>query len=133
MARTWTKTEAFAHFGVSLINVRWSYSGRTSDGTTVVLALWSDRFTRKTSPIRYEGFRDGVNNKWLARPGNRERLDNLIWARIKCNGLFRVVMVTPRDAQADPREIAEAFPKSEMVMRVTELDERTGEFRAELV
>jgi hypothetical protein len=133
MARKWTKTEAFAHFGVSLTNVRWSWSGRTADGTTVVLALWSDRFTRKTSPIRYEGFRADANEKWLARPGNRERLENLIWARTRCNGLFRVVMVTPEDAHSDPREIAEAFPKSEMVMRITELDDRTGEFRAELV
>jgi hypothetical protein len=133
MARKWTKTEAFAHFGVSLTNVRWSWSGRTTDGKTVVLALWSDRFTRKTSPIRYEAVRTDANEKWLARPGNRERLDNLISAQTNCQGLFRVVMLTPKDAQSDPREIAEAFPKSEMLMRITEFDKQTGEFRAELV
>lgn len=54
MAKEWTKTEAFHRFGASLAKVRWSWSARAPDGETVILALWSDRFSRKKTPIEYE-------------------------------------------------------------------------------
>jgi hypothetical protein len=132
MARQWTQTEAFAHFGANLRNKRWSWSARTPDGKTVVLALWSDRFRRETSPLQYDDHRTAPDQTWTDRPGNRERLDNLYWARDHCNSIFRVVMVRPRDHHSDPREVDEAWPKDNMIMRRVALNERTGEFRAEM-
>jgi hypothetical protein len=133
MARKWTRTEAFRHFGVTLKNTRWSWSGRTPDGKTVVLALWSDRFRPKTLPLQYEDHRATPNQTWIDRPGNRERLDNLIWARDRCNGLFQVVMVRPKDRDSDPREVDESWPRDNVVMRIVNLNEHTGEFSAEMV
>jgi hypothetical protein len=96
----------------------------------VILALWTDRFSRKKSPVEYNDYRTELDRTWINRPGNRERLDNLIWAREKCDGLFSVVMVRPKDLHSDPRAIDECWPKEGMVMRLIELDEQTGEFRS---
>lgn len=63
-------------------------------------------------------------------PGNRERIENLKWARDHCDGLFRVVVTVARDTKEIPRHIADCFPKPNLVMRITDLDEETGEFRA---
>lgn len=125
-----TRTEAFAHFGAQLRNVGWSWSARTADDKTVILALWSDRFSWQARPVRYDDYRSKVDQTWIDRPGNRERLENLVWARDKCDGLFRVVMVTPKDKQSDPREIDESFPRDDIVMKIIDLSEATGEFRA---
>ncbi len=99
----------------------------------VVLALWSDRFRPRTSPLQYDDHRTALDQTWINRPGNRERLDNLIWARDHCNGLFRVVMVRPKDRDSDPREVDESWPKDGLVMRIVNLNEQTGEFSAETV
>lgn len=63
------------------------------------------------------------------RPGNGERLENLKWARDHCDGLFRVVITVAKDEKAHPREIAECYPR-DLLMRLVDLDEATGEFRA---
>jgi len=68
--------------------------------------------------------------EWTNKPGNRERLENLRWAMDHCGGLFRVVMVKAKNTEADPREIAECFPRDALVMKVTDLNEATGTFRA---
>jgi len=130
MAKEWSKIEAFAHFGAALTNLRWSWSARTTDGGTVILALWSDRFSRKKTPTEYEEAIGGRTPEWIARPGNRERLRNLIWARDHCDGMFRVVMVRAKDTSADPREISDCFPKDDLFMRITYLNEATGQFGA---
>jgi hypothetical protein len=133
MARKWTRTEAFGHFGVALTNTRWSWSGRTPNGKTVVLALWSDRFCPKTVPLQYKDHRFAPDQTRINRAGNRERLDNLLWARDHCNGLFRVVMGKPKDRDSDPREVDDSWPKDNIVMRIISLNEHTGEFSAEMV
>jgi hypothetical protein len=131
MAKQWTKTESFAHFGATLTNVRWSWSARTPDGETVILALWSDRFSRMKTPMEYEEQATGDRTpEWVARPGNQERLRNLGWARDHCGGVFRVVMARAKDTTDDPREIADCFPKDSLFMRITYLNEETGQFGA---
>lgn len=72
----------------------------------------------------------GDPQRWVDRPGNRERLRNLIWARDHCQGVFRVVMPRAKDTSVDPREIADCFPKDDLFMRITDLNEETGHFRA---
>jgi len=37
------------------------------------------------------------------------------------------------DEAANPREVAEAFPRDNLVMQLVQLDEETGVFRARLV
>jgi hypothetical protein len=128
MAKEWTKTASFAHFGATLTNVRWCWSARTPAGL-VVLALWGDRFSRKNTPAEYEED-TGPGERWAARPGNRERLENLIWARDHCAGEFRVVMAIAKDTSGDPREISDCFPKDDLYMRITYLNEETGQFGA---
>jgi hypothetical protein len=65
------------------------------------------------------------------RPGAKERLENLKWAREHCDGLVRVVVMRAKDTKEDPRSIAECFPHDKLVMRIIHIDEATGEFRAE--
>ncbi len=81
--------------------------------------------------MTYQDYKKTPNQEWINRPGNHERLENLLWARDHCHGLFRVVMVVPKDAESDPREIAECFPTNR-VMKIIDLDELTGEFSAVL-
>ena len=121
---------AFAHYGVKPKNPRWSWSARSEDGKIVVMTLWKDHFNFKTSPISYDDFGDEHLQKWVKRPGNIERIENLKWARDNCGGVFRVVVAVAKDVNADPRAIAESYPQDRLSMRLTELNEETGEFRA---
>ena len=61
-------------------------------------------------------------------PGTYRKLE---WARDHCDGKFGVVIATAKDTTARTREIAEAYP-TKMMMRLTALNEETGEFSAEL-
>jgi hypothetical protein len=58
-------------------------------------------------------------------PSTKERIENLIWARDHCEGLFNVIIAVPVD-----RGIAEAFPHDRLIMRLVQLNEQTGEFLA---
>ena len=130
MSREWTLSECFAHFGATGANPRWSWSARSSDDKTVVLTLWQDQFKRGPGNTTiYEAIEKKGGN-WLKRPGNRERLNNLIHAHDYCDGQFHVVVTIARDINANPRSIAECFPHDRLIMRITELDRQTGEFRA---
>jgi hypothetical protein len=122
---------AFAHYGVILRNEQWSWSGMTPDGE-VVLALWQDEFHYKDGPVWYSPNPETLH-LWKDRPGNRERISNLIRAREHWGGRFRVVVLRAVDTKADPREVDEAYARPNMVMQLTELNEETGEFRAHLV
>ena len=126
------KVKAFAELGVSLRNDRWSWSGKTTDGTTVVLQLWKDRLNYKTKPISYSDFDDPLLPKWINLPGNRERIENLKWEQEHCDNKFRVVIGVAKDVTSETRETAEAYAKRNMVMKIVEFDQNSGEFRAEL-
>jgi hypothetical protein len=92
--------EAFRRAGAPLRNPRWSWSARSADGKTVVMTLWKDLIDYRSRPIAYSNM--GLENlaAWMNRPGNRERLENLKWARDYCDGLFRVVIITAKDVNA---------------------------------
>jgi hypothetical protein len=137
MPKNWRLAEALAHFGAAGKNPRWSWSGRSADGRTVVINLWRDRIRRDINgQWLYDEFdRTDLEDPyrlsdWTQRPGNRERLENLIWARDHCEGHFRVIVIVAKDTGADPREIADCYPQDKLQMRITELDEQTGRFRA---
>ena len=125
------KVRAFAHFGVKLRNDTWSWSGRTDDGTVVVLQLWKDHFDYKSRPISYSDIGDPRLPVWQDRKGNRERIENVKWAIAHCGGKFRVVIGIAKDTDVDARETDEAYPQQKLTMRIVEFNESTGEIRAE--
>ena len=136
MPRKWTRSECFEHFGASCKNPQWSWSAKSADGRVVVMCMWQDEITRDGALMVYQSLtprrgsltpRRGEVN----RPGAKERLENLKWAREHCDGLARVVVMRANDTKAGPRSIAECFPHDKLVMRITHIDEATGEFRAE--
>ena len=129
MPRKWTRGECFEHFGALCKNPQWSWSAKSADGRVVVMCMWQDEIKREGDRMVYQSLtpRRGEQN----RPGAKERLENLKWAREHCDGLARVVVMRANDTKADPRSIAECFPHDKLVMRITHIDEATGEFRAE--
>jgi hypothetical protein len=125
--------ECFDTFGAKGANPRWSWSARSEDGKTVVLTLWKDGIRVQGQSVTYDSFDLEGSGEWQKRPGNRERIENLKWARDNCGGLFRVVITVAKDTAAIPRSIAECFPKPNLTMRLLDLNEQTGEFRAESI
>lgn len=123
---------AFAYFKAKGLNQRWSWSARSEDGKTVVLALWQDdfEFIKDENKSIYHAKAPEDDAEGRNRPGNQERLENLKWAKEHCDGIFHVVIVIAKDKDASPREIKECFPRPDLIMKVEELDENTGEFRA---
>ena len=84
-------------------------------------------------PSGFDTFGQAQQRQWTSKLGNKERIENLIHARNRCGGLSRVVMITAKDSTARPRSIAKRYPHPTLVMKLTDLDERTGDFRAESV
>ncbi len=129
MSRRWTHTSAFAHFGTKPRNVQWSWSARNEESKTVVVTFWQDQLVRREGKLIYE--RPGHDPRHPdRRPGFRELMDNMAWARDHCGGLLRIIVAIARDRNAEPRSIQECFP-SKMSMRLTHLDTESGAFRAE--
>jgi len=133
VAKEWTLTKAFAHYGTRRHNPRSSWSARNEDTKTVVVAFWSDRFNWKDKPMTYAEHETVTREDWQERFGNRERVENFAWAMENCDGIVRVVMVWPKHPTAIPREIQSCAPKDAIVMRVVKLDPQTGTFLAEAV
>ena len=126
-----TMSEAFRTYGVTLRNPRWSWSGQADDGR-VVLALWSDRFSRKTQPITYDGSID-ARDQGINKNGRSERARYLQAVWDSPDRLFDVVMVVKQDGPADaPHRVADAIPKPNMRMRLIDLND-DGAFFAEMV
>ena len=121
---------AFATFGAKGRNQRWSWSARSDDGKTVVLALWKDQFDYTSRPVAYDTIGRPDLPGWTDALGNRERIENLVWARDHCDGMFSVVIAVAEDVSARPRSISVSYPHKTMKMKLLDLNETTGEFRA---
>jgi len=122
--------ECFRRYGAQGRNPRWSWSARSADGQIIVLTLWKDGISVTEGVTRYDSFDPTGQARWIDTPGNRERLENLKWARDNCGGFFRVVITVAKDIHAVPRSISECYPQPNLVMRITDMNEETGEFRA---
>jgi hypothetical protein len=128
-----TLKDAFAYFG-AVKKYRWSWSGRSEDGKTVVVTLWKDQLKHEAGLTVFDCRGDSRLHEWRDRPGNKERLQNLMWARDHCGGLFRVVITIRDDIESSIPRIVDRYPDETLVMRlVGDPDEDTGEFRAESV
>jgi hypothetical protein len=121
MKRGYTHTEAFAYFGAEPRNTYWSWSGRSSDGQTVVVTLWDHeqgmirgRFSFKDRPDMSK-----LGAQWLVK--------DLKWALDHCNGRVHVIRAFAKDPKARELKIDYCEPAS-YTMKVAYLDLETGEY-----
>lgn len=126
MANKISHTECFEFFGVIPRNTRWSWSGRSADGSKVAVTLWQDRF-EKGGRI-YRSWQTDRPGEWRSRPGFVELIENLAHARDNLNGIVHVILALPKDKDAQPRSIDRCFPQPNLKMRIVELDEIEGTF-----
>jgi hypothetical protein len=120
---------AFQAYGARGKNPRWSWSARTPDGQ-IVMTFWNDQFRREGSRLVYSTIGRSDLPEWQDLPGNRERIENLLWARDHCDGFLKVVVVIAEDPNASQRKIADSYPRRNLLMKLTDLNESTGEFSA---
>ena len=125
-----SRTDAFKYFGTPLRNTYWSRSARSVDGKTVVVALWRDQLKKVGNVLTYV---HSTDVDWFRSQGQNELCENLIWCRDKCGGIFKVVIVTAKNAGAIPREVASSDPEKRYDMLITSLDQLTGAFTSECI
>ena len=125
MPKHFTHAKCFATFGVKPKNPRWSWSGRSEDGTSVAVTLWQDKF--ENGGRTYKSWEDRSED-WKTSPGFVELIENLAHARDHLNGLVHVILAQAKDKNASPRSIARCFPHESLKMRVIELDQDKGSF-----
>lgn len=126
MTKSWTLSQCFARLGTVPKNPRWSWSGRSADGKRVSVTLWKDLFENGTAT--YRTLASGSSQAWVGSNGHLELIENLAWARDHLDGEVSVIIVIARDVSSSPRQIEECYPQPNLRMRVTELDEATGDF-----
>ncbi|PHP66129.1 hypothetical protein CSC94_16160 [Zhengella mangrovi] len=107
-------------------NSRWSWSGRSTDGSRVSVTLWQDQFENGATIYRSTGF--PADEAWVGSPGHNELIDNLAWAEDRLGGVVSVIIAIARDATVSPRSIRECFPVKNWRMKVAFLDRSSGEF-----
>ena len=125
------KIEAYASLGAELKNERWAWSGHSADETIVVVTLWEDKIRPVEGGIRYDIFDDPDLETWRTKRGNRERIRDLVLARERCDGLFRVVVGRVNETGDAMLEGSLYEARPDLTMRLIDLDEKTGEFSAE--
>jgi hypothetical protein len=130
MAKIWTLPACFEHFGVVTSHRHFSLSAVSSDGKTVVVAMWEDEFERHGDRILYQSRYRPIFKGKLRRI-SKQWIANLKWARRNCDCLVRVVIIQADDVQASTRTIKFCYPDDSLIMRITHLDIETGVFRAE--
>lgn len=132
MPRSWTKTEAFAHFDTELENVRWSWSGISRDGNTVVILLWQDGVKKSDDCFVYWD-EEELEAEWRTRTGAKRRSEHIQHAVDHCKGRFCAVIAIAKDVNSDPREIDRCFPQQGVTWLIDSFDYDTGAFRAHVI
>lgn len=131
MAKNWTLSQSFERLGTVPKNKRWSWSGRSADGKKVSVTLWQDLFQNGT--MIYQSTATGTEEGWVGSNGHLELIENLVWARDHLEGEVSVIIAVAKDKTASPRSIAECFPQPNLIMRVIEFDENSGDFTLERI
>ncbi|SVE44537.1 uncharacterized protein METZ01_LOCUS497391, partial [marine metagenome] len=122
------KKDAFAAFGVVQQNERWSWSGISNDGGTVVLTLWQDQFRfRKDEKVHYWSTFGQANEVWVDDVGNRRRIEHIQFCIDNCDGKFRGISVYPKKALLPERVIERAVPLTKLLWTIDKFDASTGE------
>lgn len=122
-----TRTKSFRQLN-ALLSCPYRWSGKSTDGKTVVVSLWRDEFVGPAGAMVYE---KGDTNDWVDGPAKREFFRHLRWALDHCGGIVRVV-VAVRDL-ADRARASDCYPAPKLILRIAELDAINGAFRLEQV
>jgi hypothetical protein len=111
-------------------NTRWSWSGVSEDGQTVVLVLWKDRVDWRAGSYADD---QELDADWRRRPGHTARVRHLKHCVEQLGGKFRSIIARAEDVNASPRKIAASFPQEKAVWQIDTFDERTGAFTAHIL
>ena len=111
MTTKWTREEAFAHFGATPTNKRWSWSARGEE--VVAMSLWKDQLDFSSGRITYHG--DWASSHKL---GAKEGIENIAYALEHLGGIFRVVLCTRDPWQTERSEELECRPQA-WAMKIT--------------
>ena len=122
------KKEAFAKFSVTQVNERWSWSGISEDGLTLVLTLWSDqyRFNKESRIYEWSTFGRDIDS-WIDDAGNAHRIRDISYAIEKLEGRFRAIRVDPDTSSLPNRTIKKVSPILNLEWEITDFDPNTGE------
>jgi hypothetical protein len=131
MRDTWTLSTCFEHFGAARSRRHFAGSAISSDGATVVVAMWEDEFVRQDSRLTYQS-RSAPTLKGKSQRVSHQWIAHLKWAISHCNSCVRVVVLAAEDARATPRVIRSCYPDDSLIMQITDFDCKTGVFRAAL-
>lgn len=126
MASKMTRTECFAVHGVVPKNNRWSWSGRSPDGSRVAVVLWQDKFADGGKAYRSEAH--SSDEKWFGSNGHNELIENLQHAKEMLSGVVYFIVARAKDPLAEPRSIDECFTRANMQMEIVHFDPVSGAF-----
>jgi hypothetical protein len=116
-----TLTECFRSFGITITNPRQLWAAVSPSGAAVV-TLWKHRFTDQNT---YDVFYDQVET-WAHKRSNKARTK--ILKKVGIGGCFESIYCVSRDPTAPFHKTIERRIGNRM--RLTALNEETGEFRA---
>jgi hypothetical protein len=132
MDQDWMLSTCFEHFGAVRSRRHFGGSAISDDGETVVVALWEDEMIRDhDNHITYQS-RFGPTVKGKSKKISMQWISHLKWAVDHCNGCVRVVVLTAEDIWANPRVIRSCHPDDTLVLRITQLNAKTGCFQAQI-
>ncbi len=131
------KKEAFAYFGAVQKNERWSWAATTPEKDKVVVTIWAHEIKGKGTDQYYDSRElDTISpGEWQGNIGNDERIELLKHARDNLDGVLNVMLLKAVDKNAADKVVDNAYPwssaKDDHRMKLTFLDEETGDWRAE--
>jgi hypothetical protein len=125
------KVEAFACFGVTLKNIRSSWSGISTGTTTTpaetkVFTAWGDDYSRDKASGKY-AYRAHWNAGWQDKAGGSE-MKPLLEHALSTAEPVRLVYIEAADWNESPLRVKYAKPLDNQWYRVTRFDPATGEF-----
>jgi hypothetical protein len=130
MAARRTRKDAFSSYGITLLNVNWSLSGRSEKDRKVAVSIWKHDLTGPPGERVYDRPSWG---DWYSGSGRRYFFADLAWAREHCDGIVRIVLSIRKDGEPERVRVAESHADHDLRMRVTRMDPETGAFRLEEV
>jgi hypothetical protein len=125
--RAWTLSACFAHFGAPRAARHFTGSAVSSDGTTVVVALWDDQIRRENDRVLCQAPCASIQNN-KSKGVSKQWIANLKWA-CDHNSVIRVVVM--KDAEARHKRMISCYPDDDLALHINHLDTRTGAFDAE--
>ena len=131
------KKEAFAYFGAIQKNEVWSWAAATPEKDKVVVTIWAHEINGKGTDQYYDSreLETITADEWQDGNGNTERIELLKHARDNLDSVLNVVLLKAIDPSMSDPLVENAYPwaqnDADHRMKLTFLDEETGDWRAE--